>query len=164
MVGIDDSACSQAAVDYVRKMRWPVGSRVVVLTVVTAPIGSFGAAHPPEGRAFESALESQRSYQAALAEGALRVLREAGLPAETRVSFGDPREDLVEFARVERADLLVVGSHGRTGLSRLLMGSVAAHVVAHAPCSVLVVKQQPADHDPAPAPSQRATPPVSTSP
>jgi nucleotide-binding universal stress UspA family protein len=54
---------------------------------------------------------------------------------------GDPREMLIEEARSERADLVVVGSHGRTGLDRLLMGSVASHVVTHAPCSVLVVKE-----------------------
>ena len=38
------------------------------------------------------------------------------------------------------ADLVVVGSHGRTGLGKLLMGSVASHVVSHAPCTVMVVK------------------------
>ncbi len=53
---------------------------------------------------------------------------------------GDPREALVETARLEEADLLVVGSHGHTGLAKVVMGSVAAHVVGHAPCSVLVVK------------------------
>jgi len=53
---------------------------------------------------------------------------------------GDPRSALVDEARQEHADLIVVGSHGRSGLSKLLLGSVASHVVAHAPCSVLVVK------------------------
>jgi nucleotide-binding universal stress UspA family protein len=47
---------------------------------------------------------------------------------------------LEETVAVEHADLLVVGSHGRTGIKKLLLGSVASHVVAHAPCPVLVVK------------------------
>jgi len=47
---------------------------------------------------------------------------------------------LVDVARREGIDLLVVGSHGRTGLGKLLMGSVAAHVVGHAGCNVLVVR------------------------
>jgi nucleotide-binding universal stress UspA family protein len=47
----------------------------------------------------------------------------------------------VEFVRAERADLLVVGSHGRTGLAKLMLGSVSSHTMTHAPCSVLVVKQ-----------------------
>lgn len=53
---------------------------------------------------------------------------------------GDPRTELVESAIAEEADLLIVGSHGRTGIARLLMGSVASYVVTHAPCSVLVVR------------------------
>ena len=53
---------------------------------------------------------------------------------------GDPREALIEMARREGADLIVVGSHGRSGLTKLLMGSVASHVVTHAPCDVLVVR------------------------
>jgi universal stress protein A len=46
----------------------------------------------------------------------------------------------VDEARREKADLIVVGSHGRSGMAKLLLGSVAAHVVSHAPCSVLVVR------------------------
>jgi nucleotide-binding universal stress UspA family protein len=53
---------------------------------------------------------------------------------------GDPREAIVEAARKTGADLVVVGSHGRTGIGKLVLGSVASHVVTHAPCSVLVVK------------------------
>jgi nucleotide-binding universal stress UspA family protein len=54
---------------------------------------------------------------------------------------GDPRSTLVEEARRTGADLLVVGSHGRSGLSKLVLGSVAAYVASHAPCSVLIVKR-----------------------
>ena len=54
---------------------------------------------------------------------------------------GDPRAVLTEEARRIGADLLVLGSHGRSGLAKLVLGSVAAHVAAHAPCSVLIVKR-----------------------
>ncbi len=47
---------------------------------------------------------------------------------------------LLDEAARRRVDLIVVGSHGRTGLTKLMMGSVASHIVTHAPCSVLVVK------------------------
>ena len=65
------------------------------------------------------------------------------IKGETTVKVlpGDPREALVDTVRAENADLLVVGSHGRTGISKLMLGSVASHVVAHAPCDVLVVKR-----------------------
>jgi nucleotide-binding universal stress UspA family protein len=56
------------------------------------------------------------------------------------VSFGDPGERIVEFARDVRADLIVIASHGRRGVSRLLLGSVAERVVRLAACPVLVLK------------------------
>ena len=53
---------------------------------------------------------------------------------------GDPRTVIVDEAKEWSADLIVMGSHGYTGLKRLLLGSVAHSVVSHAPCSVEVVR------------------------
>jgi nucleotide-binding universal stress UspA family protein len=64
-----------------------------------------------------------------------------GVPAEYRLVTGDPAEAVVQLAEQEGADLIVLGSHGRTGLSRLLMGSVAEVIVRKAHCPVLVYKQ-----------------------
>jgi nucleotide-binding universal stress UspA family protein len=55
---------------------------------------------------------------------------------------GDPRDALLRLAADERVDLMVVGSHGRTGLAKLLLGSVSSHAVTHASCNVLVVKEE----------------------
>ena len=71
-----------------------------------------------------------------------RELTGAGFSTEARVVRGDPRDALVDTARTMGADLVVVGSHGRTGLAKLVLGSVASHVVTHSPCSVLVVKMK----------------------
>jgi nucleotide-binding universal stress UspA family protein len=65
-----------------------------------------------------------------------------GLTLETMVLRGKPYEAIVIAAQAKSADLIVVGSHGRTGLSRLLMGSVAERVIGQAPCPVLVVKKK----------------------
>jgi nucleotide-binding universal stress UspA family protein len=59
---------------------------------------------------------------------------------ETRLLEGEPARTIVDLAREAGADLIVLGSHGRTGLDRLLMGSVAEHVVRKAGCPVLTVK------------------------
>jgi nucleotide-binding universal stress UspA family protein len=53
---------------------------------------------------------------------------------------GEPGESIVDAAIAERADLIVVGSHGRGAVGRFLIGSVSDHVVRHAPCPVLVVR------------------------
>lgn len=60
---------------------------------------------------------------------------------EHRYLEGGPIHEIVDFATREHVDLIVMGSHGRTGLTRLLMGSVAEGVVRLAPCPVLIVKQ-----------------------
>ena len=141
LIGVDDSAHSRAAVDFVRQMVWPQGTTIQVLTVVQPVIATYAEAYVPAPSyvgAFNQ--ESLRHHQETAA-GAERELQREGLGTSAKVLNGDPRTELVEAARSERADLLVVGSHGRTGVAKLLMGSVAAHVVAHAPCSVMVVKR-----------------------
>jgi nucleotide-binding universal stress UspA family protein len=67
---------------------------------------------------------------------------EAGIPVIPHVSVGQPLHVINEFAAEARADLVVLGTHGRTGLERLVFGSVAEQVVRTAPCSVLVVRER----------------------
>lgn len=69
-------------------------------------------------------------------------LRASGLTAETAVRYGDARSVIVDEAKEWDADLIVVGSHGYTGVIRWLLGSVAQSVVSHAPCSVEVVRKK----------------------
>jgi nucleotide-binding universal stress UspA family protein len=64
-----------------------------------------------------------------------------GIEFEHRYLSGGPVREIVEFAERENVDLIVMGSHGRTGISRLLMGSVAEGVARRAPCPVMIVKQ-----------------------
>jgi len=85
--------------------------------------------------------EPQRQQARELVARAEAELREAGIATENRTPIGDPREMLIRLVADERVDLLVLGSHGRTGISKLLLGSVSSHVVTHAHCSVLVVKE-----------------------
>ena len=63
------------------------------------------------------------------------------LTFEHRLVMGDPATEIVRVAEKETAELIVLGTHGRTGLSRILMGSVAEAVVRHAPCPVLIYRQ-----------------------
>ncbi len=89
--------------------------------------------------------ERQRDDRAE-AERAMAALAAAELSGGERVRTelrpGRPAEAVAEFAGILRADLLVIATHGRTGLSRALLGSVAESVVRHAPCAVLVVRAE----------------------
>jgi nucleotide-binding universal stress UspA family protein len=67
-------------------------------------------------------------------------LRDGGLKARSLLRVGSPFVEIVRTAQSERADLIVVGTHGRTGLAHVLMGSVAERVVQKAPCPVLTIR------------------------
>jgi nucleotide-binding universal stress UspA family protein len=140
MIAVDGSESSEPLVEFVARIRWPAGSRTLVVSVANAAAGMVAA--PFEAAAASAEIEALdvREHEELVAR-ASRALTEAGLPCETKVILGEPASGLVQAVRDEGADLLVVGSHGRTGLSKLLLGSVSAHVVGHAPCSVLVVKR-----------------------
>ena len=74
------------------------------------------------------------------AQKALGKAVAAKVKAKVEVHVGDAYEMIVDIARKKKADVIVMGSHGRTGLTRLLMGSVTSRVIGHTPCSVIVVK------------------------
>lgn len=69
-----------------------------------------------------------------------RIAEEEGIKAEGLILSGRPYEAIINTAKEKRADLIVVGSHGRTGLAKLLMGSVTERVIGYAECAVLIVK------------------------
>jgi nucleotide-binding universal stress UspA family protein len=141
LLAIDGSAPSQDAIAEVARRRWPSPSALLILSVIqpyTPPATEIVLA--------SATLEEVRQRQAQDAEQFTRKARErigaSGLSVETAVREGDPRTAIIDAADEWQADLIVVGSHGRTGLTRLVMGSVAQAVVAHAHCSVEVVRRR----------------------
>lgn len=78
-----------------------------------------------------------------LAERAGALGRE-GVPARWRRCVGEPHERICDVAREERADYIVIGTHGRGGLQRVMLGSVADRVVRTAPCPVVTVRRETA--------------------
>ncbi len=69
--------------------------------------------------------------------------RLAGRPVRSILAVGDPATEVLRYVHEAAPDLLVTGSHGRTGLARMMLGSVAERLVRHATCPVLVVRPQP---------------------
>ena len=142
VLGFDDSPHAQSALRWVCEQRWPKETRVVVVSAVRAPVSAYAEVYAPAVPFPTELVEELTRHHQELTMRAEGELRDSGLPTSAKVLHGDPREVLVDVARAEGADLVVVGSHGRTGLAKLVLGSVASHVVAHAPCSVLVVKHK----------------------
>ena len=90
--------------------------------------------------AYHVAAEPSRQQHEEMAQQMAEQLHAAGLDASAVSREGDPAECLVAYAKAHEADLIVVGTRGRTGLRRLLMGSVARNVLLHAHCSVLLAR------------------------
>jgi nucleotide-binding universal stress UspA family protein len=141
LLAIDGSRPSDDAVDEIRRRPWPGQTMVRIISVVqpyTPPAVDVVLA--------AATIDDIRQRQTADADRHLRAAAERvaapGLTVETVVREGDPRSAIVDDADAWGADLIVVGSHGRTGLERLVLGSVAQSVVAHAHCSVEVVRRR----------------------
>lgn len=116
--------------------------RLVLLHAYHLPIEYTAYGSIPTGLNYlEDIAGSAAERLAVMAES----LRRPGLSVETRCSEGYPSEAIVEEARTVGADLIVMGTHGRTGLAHLLLGSNAERVVEHAPCPVLTVPRRSED-------------------
>jgi nucleotide-binding universal stress UspA family protein len=118
------------------------GARLVVLHVFRPPVVYGEGLIPPD---LGSLKEEERDQLQRL------QVPDVGVRAERRLADGDPAAETIRAARELGADLIVMGTHGRTGLGRLLMGSVAEQVVRKAPCPVLTVKTPLPEAAPAPA-------------
>jgi nucleotide-binding universal stress UspA family protein len=142
LLAIDDSNDSRAATESVSDRPWPEESIVGVLSVIRPYLPIFGEF------ATEAALRSYQRLEQELAATAqtavdrsLAILGSGRFVVEPMVRRGEPRSTIVDVAKEWGADLIVVGSHGRTGLRHLFLGSVAEYVVRHAPCSVEVSRR-----------------------
>lgn len=147
LLATDGSDCSVGAAHSVANRPWPAGTVFKVLSVeeLTLPDGqmagsSLASIYP------QSLLEELISYTRDRAESAVKtateILERAGqkVVAAHKMPVGEPRALILATAEAWGADLIVLASHGRSGLDRLLMGSVAESVAVHAPCSVEVIR------------------------
>jgi len=141
LLAVDGSSPSQEAVDELARRPWPTASRMRIMSVVQTYVPT-AAEFVPGALTTQELRQQHLKYAEDLVLRAAARLEGTGLHVDTIVREGDPRTEIVDEATDWRADLIVVGSHGRTGLTRLLLGSVAQAVVAHAPCSVEVVRRR----------------------
>jgi nucleotide-binding universal stress UspA family protein len=140
LVPIDFSKHSESALAYAIPLARQFGAKLTVLHVIEPiPTADFDAAFP-------IALENEKSKE--LCEGLLtntarKLAIEPELLERKLVRFGRPYNEIADAARTLKVDLIVIATHGYTGLKHTLMGSTAERVVRHAPCPVLVVRGQP---------------------
>lgn len=139
LVAVDGSSPSQEAIDEVAHRPWPQPSTVRVVSAVHPYVPAAIELVPAAVTPADVVLQLEDQAKRLTSQAADRIGK-SGLAVEAVVRQGDPRTVIVDEASEWGANLIVMGSHGRTGLTRMLLGSVAQAVVGHAPCSVEVVR------------------------
>lgn len=145
LVPTDFSECSVAALDYAVALAKPLNADLILVHVIEPfPYNVI------EGLTFvDYGARLTSETQALLDRLSKRALREK-LSVATHLTGGIPFREIIDMAKREKADLIVIGTHGRTGFSHLITGSVAERVVRLAPCPVVTIRLQA----PAPPPKK----------
>jgi universal stress protein A len=142
LVPVDFSAASQKAILYADAFAATFGATVILIHVVEPVVlpSEFGYMPPPSP---EDEVKQVQAITARLREVAAKL--ESAQRAEVLVRIGRPWQEVTSAVTDLGVDLLVITTHGRTGIKHVLMGSVAEKIVRHAACPVLVVRPEEKD-------------------
>ena len=133
LLATDGSPASEPASEQAIDLATQVQARLLVVSV-------FAASSRPSEASTEAAVVDSRDSLTSKAQAIVQRAKAAGADATFLVWEGDAGEAIVAAANSEGVDLIVVGSHGRSGVSRFFIGSVSDYVVRHAHCPVMVVR------------------------
>lgn len=143
LLAIDDSKFSEAALRMLAAEHNPAKAAVRILHVVEPiELPYYPELTAPYPISLADIKKRRMEAGRRLVVRAAARLRAAGFQVDSTVRPGPVRSLVVEVARKWHADLIVVGSHGRKGLERILLGSVSDYVAHHAPCSVEIVRMK----------------------
>jgi nucleotide-binding universal stress UspA family protein len=129
------SAAYRRAIELAKANR----AELMLLHVLSVPVPVTGDGYMPP-KIYEEIVTGARAYGQKQLDALVRKAHTAGARATGLLVEGIAHERIAQIARSKKADVLVVGTHGRTGLQRFFLGSVASRVLALAPCPVLTVR------------------------
>ena len=135
----DFSSASRAAFKRALELARTSRAPLIIIHVIEPSVPMIGEGYIPP-QTYEAIEASARAYAKRGLDKLVKQARKANVRATARMLEGSPHERIVRAARSLRADLIVMGTHGRAGLARLILGSVASRVVALAHCPVMTVR------------------------
>lgn len=147
LIATDGSDFSQYAVQTFLDRPWPEGSEVRLLSILDHPVVSYvttGELLPMNYNDLDQQVRTNLEKE--VAATAARIEAESPHAVTWSIREGRVAEEIIDEAKLWGADLIMMGTHGRHGLSRFLLGSVAERIVSHAPCSVEVVRKPTPAH------------------
>lgn len=142
LLAVDGSTFSDAAVESVARRPWAAGSQVKVISVMEPFQPYMTEVWSLPADFWEEMDKSARQQATDALDKATQVFKraESNLTVTTEIIKGNPKSAIVDEAEKWGADLIVLGSHGYTGLKRMFLGSVSQAVASHAKCSVEIVR------------------------
>ena len=142
VLAVDGSTCSDRAVEEVARRPWPKGSQVKILSAFRLHLSPTAEPWflPQNGDTVWGVDRARARETVDRAFARLQANKSSNLKVMTEVIEGSPKRVILDEAGRWGADLIVVGSHGREGLDRFLLGSVSQAVALHAKCSVEIVR------------------------
>jgi nucleotide-binding universal stress UspA family protein len=143
LVPLDFSADANQALAYAIALASTLGARVTLLHVMQSPPWGGSDMDVTVPHAYSRFIQHLEAEVAHRMQACLERVTAGGLEGEMAVVHGVPFQEILDTAKKQQVDLIIMGTHGRTGLQHVLMGSVAEKVVRLAPCPVLVVRQPP---------------------
>ena len=136
LIPTDGSACSIAATDHAMELAEAFGSRVTFVRVLEHHY--LPASAPIMARQTETANSETEHYATKILDRAKEIALDRGIEAETVWEIDDHPQDVI-VKHADGHDLIVMGSHGRSGLGRIMFGSVTQRVLHRANCPVLII-------------------------
>ncbi|HEU4730207.1 MAG TPA: universal stress protein [Kofleriaceae bacterium] len=136
LVPVDFSPCSERALDYACALGAKLGAKIHVVNALGTLLPELSVALT------DQMIATLRHNNTEALAKLIEPRRKLVTIGETRVVDDDPRDAILKAAREVHADLIVIGTHGRRGLSRMLLGSVAEAVLRRASCPVLAVREE----------------------
>jgi nucleotide-binding universal stress UspA family protein len=143
LLATDGSEFSNVAVDSVAKRPWPEGSEMKIVSVMDFPWPPTTETWAlPDGYYEKLQNASKEQAAAAIKDAVARIKsgKSSGVELTTQIACGPAKAAIMDEAKSWDADLIVLGSHGRGGWDRFLLGSVSQAVAMNAPCSVEIVR------------------------
>jgi len=139
LVPLDGSKLAERAVEQAEKIAKALGHEVILFQVIRNPLDSAPEAGPEtEERATQETIDNANAYLNSIASG----LEKEGIKARVEIGEGPPYAGILGLAHREDVDFIIMSTHGRTGLTRALMGSVAEKVVYTTKRPVMLVKPE----------------------
>jgi len=143
----DFSGCANYALPYAAAIARAVNATVICVNVIEPIVPAVGYTGMAEAMPIAEMSEQMEDSAERELPDVMRCEDLRGLKVEEVIGHGDAAAEIVRVADEQNVDLIVISSHGRTGLGRIIFGSTAEAVVRHARCPVLVVKPPPEEEE-----------------